>query len=111
MCRKNSRITKTVTRCHNRHQFVGEVTSINDDHSLSIEVKNRFAVGDTLELMTPEGNIEYLLDAIHQERNGESLTVAPGSGHRVRIPVPDNIASEHIDRGLLLRRLDKAIQT
>ena len=52
----------------NRHQFVGEVTSLNDDHSLSIDVKNRFAVGDTLELMTPEGNIQYQLGTIHQER-------------------------------------------
>ncbi|MDH5353141.1 MAG: tRNA 5-hydroxyuridine modification protein YegQ [Gammaproteobacteria bacterium] len=95
----------------NRHQFVGEVTSINDDQSLSIEVKNRFAVGDTLELMTPDGNIQYQLDEIHQERNGESLAVAPGSGHQVRIPVPDNIPLDHIDRGLLLRSLDKAIQT
>ncbi|MDH5355794.1 MAG: U32 family peptidase C-terminal domain-containing protein, partial [Gammaproteobacteria bacterium] len=75
------------------------------------EVKNRFAVGDTLELMTPDGNIQYQLDEIHQERNGKSLAVAPGSGHQVRIPVPDNIPLDHIDRGLLLRSLDKAIQT
>ena len=95
----------------NRHQFVGEVTSLNDDHSLSIDVKNRFAVGDTLELMTPEGNIQYQLGTIHQERNGEAMTVAPGSGHHVRIPLPENIPVEHIDKGLLLRSLDKAIQT
>lgn len=95
----------------NRHQFVGEVTSLNDDHSLSIEVKNRFSIGDTLELMTPDGNVEYQLDEIHQERNGESLSVAPGSGHHVRIPLPDNMPVGHIDKGLLLRSLDRAIET
>lgn len=95
----------------NRHQFVGEVTSLNDDHSLSIEVKNRFSVGDTLELMTPDGNVEYQLDEIHQERNGESVAVAPGSGHHVRIPLPDNMPVGHIDKGLLLRSLDRAIET
>lgn len=95
----------------NRHQFVGEVTSVNDDHSLSIEVKNRFAVGDTLELMTPEGNIEYQLDEIHRERNGEALMVAPGSGHQVRIPIPDKLPGKHLDNGLLLRSLDKAISS
>ena len=39
------------------------------------------------------------------------MTVAPGSGHHVRIPLPENIPVEHIDKGLLLRSLDKAIQT
>ena len=91
----------------NRHQFVGEVSSLNDDNSISIEVKNRFAVGDTLELMTPDGNIEFQLDHIQQERNGEAMTVAPGSGHRVRIPVPDNAPMLHIDKGLVLRSLEK----
>ncbi len=92
-----------------RHQFVGEITALNDDDSLSVEVKNRFSVGDTLELMTPDGNTEYQLDEIRQERNGEHLTVAPGSGHKVRIPVPDNMPMRHIDRGLLLRSLDKSV--
>lgn len=90
----------------NRHQFVGEVTASNADNSLSIEVKNRFAVGDTLQLMTPEGNVDYILDGMCQEVNGESIEVAPGSGHRVRIPLPESVSTTHINRGLLLRRLD-----
>ncbi len=87
----------------NRHQFVGEVTALNSDNSLSIDVKNRFSVGDTLELMTPEGNLEYVLDRMYRERNGESIKVAPGSGHRVRIPLPGNASSANITKGLLLR--------
>ncbi len=95
----------------NRHQFVGEVISINDEGSLSIDVKNRFAVGDTMELMTPSVNIEYQLKEIRQDRNGEALTVAPGSGHKVRIPIPENLPREHIHKGLLLRSLNKAISS
>ncbi|MCP4488077.1 MAG: tRNA 5-hydroxyuridine modification protein YegQ [Gammaproteobacteria bacterium] len=94
-----------------RHQFVGEVTSINKDQSLSIDVKNRFSVGDTVELMTPDGNIEYRLNAMQQERSGEAIDVAPGSGHQVRIPIPDDLPSMHVDKCLLLRSLDKAIAT
>ncbi|MCP4878811.1 MAG: U32 family peptidase, partial [Gammaproteobacteria bacterium] len=86
-----------------RHQFVGEVTALNSDNSLSIDVKNRFSVGDTLELMTPEGNLEYVLDRMYREKNGEPIKVAPGSGHRVRIPLPGDAASANITKGLLLR--------
>ena len=92
-----------------RHQFVGEVTALNDDNSLSIDVKNRFGIGDTLELMTPDGNIEYQLDHMVQEHNGTSMEVAPGRGHRVRIPIPENTPLTHIGKALLLRNLDKSI--
>ena len=88
-----------------RHQFVGEVSAINPDNSLSITVKNHFSVGDTLELMTPEGNTEYLLDAMCLDRTGESIEVAPGSGYQVRIPLPENVSVEGIIKGLLLRNL------
>ena len=94
-----------------RHQFVGEVSALNADGSLSIEVKNRFAVGDTLEFMTPGGNIEYTLDSMVQDRNGEAIQVAPGSGHRVRIPLPENVPTGEITKGLLLRNLEKTIDS
>jgi putative protease len=90
-----------------RHQFVGEVSALNPDNSLSIEVKNRFAVGDTLEFMTPGGNIEYTLESMYQDRTGEPMEVAPGSGYQVRIPLPENVPVEEITRGLLLRNLEK----
>ncbi|MEE8387410.1 MAG: tRNA 5-hydroxyuridine modification protein YegQ [Acidiferrobacterales bacterium] len=94
-----------------RHQFVGEVSALNADGSLSIEVKNRFAVGDTLEFMTPGGNIEYTLESMVQDRNGEAIQVAPGSGHRVRIPLPENVPTGEITKGLLLRNLEKTINS
>ncbi len=90
----------------NRHQFVGEVTSLNEDRSISIEVKNRFAIGDVIELMTPDGNIEFRLDEMQQERNREPLDTAPGSGYRVRIPLPANVPAASIEKGLLLRSLE-----
>lgn len=89
-----------------KHQFVGEVSTHNPDNSLSIEVKNKFSVGDTLELMTPNGNIEFKLEQMTQERNQSPLDVAPGSGHHVRIPLPDNASNRVIEKGLILRRLD-----
>lgn len=83
-----------------RHQFVGEVLEEQDDW-LSIEVKNRFAVGDRLELMTPSGNHSFVLEAL-QDRHGQPAEVAPGTGHVVRIPRPQGVDTGY---ALLLRHL------
>ncbi len=64
--------------------FVGEVAEEGDGW---IEVKNRFAVGDRLRLVTPRGNHDFTLDAM-QDKNGRPLDCAPGSGYRVRIELP-----------------------
>ncbi len=69
-------------------QFVGEIIAYNEaEQSATIDVKNRFSVGDSLELILPEGNHQFTLEAIKSDK-GESMDVAPGSGHIVTIPVP-----------------------
>ncbi|MFN3881413.1 MAG: tRNA 5-hydroxyuridine modification protein YegQ [Nitrincola lacisaponensis] len=68
-------------------QFVGEVLEHNADTGmLQIDVKNRFEAGDTLELMTPAGNKRFRLEEL-LDRKGARIEVAPGSGHRVSIPL------------------------
>lgn len=83
-----------------RHQFVGEVLEDLGEW-LSIEVKNRFAVGDRLELMTPSGNHSFTLNSL-LDRRGEPADVAPGTGHIVRIPKPLGL---DVSMALLLRYL------
>ncbi|MCN4143741.1 MAG: tRNA 5-hydroxyuridine modification protein YegQ [Thiohalomonas sp.] len=69
-------------------QFVGEILEYNEaEQSALVDVKNRFAVGDTLELILPEGNKAFTLEAITSKK-GEAMDVAPGSGHIVTIPLP-----------------------
>ncbi|NWN81994.1 MAG: tRNA 5-hydroxyuridine modification protein YegQ [Halomonas sp.] len=87
-------------------QFVGEVTAYDADRGvLEINVKNRFEVGDGMELMLPGGNRRFVLEHIENKR-GESVGAAPGSGHVVRIPVPgEAIAPERIEYALLMRDL------
>ena len=92
-----------------RHQFVGEVIAVNDGKSLSIDVKNRFGVGDRLELMTPDINVEFKLEHMSQERNGKEIDVAPGSGHSVRIPIPNDASLGNLDKALLLRNLEHSV--
>ena len=84
-----------------QQQFVGEVTRF-DELWLTIDVKNRFQLGDELELMTPQGNVIFELKTI-QSLKGESRLDAPGSGFIVQIPRPKNMVTG--DKALLIRNL------
>ncbi len=84
-------------------QFVGEILEADPDtQQMTIEVKNRFCVGDELELMTPMGNHSFKLDHIELAKNGNSMDAAPGAGYVVKIPMPVEHVPEH---ALLIRNL------
>ena len=85
-----------------RQQVVGEIVDF-DDNWLIINVKNRFARGDVMELVTPAGNRSFPLSVIESEV-GQPIDVAPGSGHVVRIPVPEETRPGSIDEFALLVR-------
>jgi putative protease len=85
-----------------RQIFVGEVAGLGPESGWAeIDVKNRFAVGDELELLTPRGKRRFRLERMLNEE-GSSMDVAPGAGYRVHIPVP---VSE-CEMGLVTRVLD-----
>ncbi|WP_165087648.1 tRNA 5-hydroxyuridine modification protein YegQ [Neisseria yangbaofengii] len=65
-------------------QYVGHVTEIDNEGWATIEVKNRFAVGDTIEIIHPTGNQTITLEQM--TRKGEAVDVAPGNGIQVKIP-------------------------
>ena len=84
-------------------QFCGEVLERNGDY-IRIEVKNRFLVGDSLELMTPKGNITFTLTEM-RDLKGNQIDNAKGSGHVVEIPLDANI---DVEFALLVRNLPDA---
>ncbi len=67
-------------------RFVGEIVGYANGLA-EIEVKNRFGIGDTMELITPAGNRTFVLGTMQDARSGRAVDLAPGSGHRVRIPL------------------------
>jgi putative protease len=83
-----------------QQQYVGEITGYDKaTQSLTIDVKNRFSLGDKLELVLPQGNIEFTLDKL-LNHEGQPIDVAPGSGHQVKLPY----SAERIpEKGLLAR--------
>ncbi|WP_404364810.1 tRNA 5-hydroxyuridine modification protein YegQ [Marinobacter sp.] len=85
-------------------QVVGAITG-RDGQWLTVDVKNRFSVGDPLELITPSGNIRFET-ATMENLQGKALSCAPGSGHHVRLPAPENmpLATDHCFLTRLLNR-------
>ncbi|ALP51691.1 protease [Candidatus Tenderia electrophaga] len=85
----------------NRQQFCGEITGYDHERKMmQVDVKNKFAVGDELEIILPAGNrrikLEHMEDLFKQP-----MEVAPGGGYQVKIPWPD----EDVNLGLVTRQL------
>jgi len=87
-----------------RQQFVGEFTGERRGEMALVEVKNKFSTGDSMELMTPAGNITFRLEKMENAKL-QPAEVAPGNGHFVWIPVPEEI---DLAWALLMRNLATA---
>lgn len=83
----------------NRSQYVGDVQSVTNGWA-TIDVKNRFAVGDRLEVIHPSGNKNITVTRM-RSNNGSEIEVAPGNGHFVQIELDDAL-----DHALLARLLE-----
>ena len=82
----------------NRSQYVGDITGFDAANGMAeVLVKNRFQVGDRLEIIHPSGNRVIEL-ARMQNLDGETVEVAPGSGYRVKIPLACNIDKAFVAR-------------
>lgn len=80
-----------------RSKFVAEVRGVADGWA-EVEVKNKFAVGDTIEVIHPSGNQLIKLAAM-RNLAGQPIDVAPGSPLRVQIPLDSKY------QGALLARM------
>jgi len=86
---------------HLRQQFVGEIINFDKEQGIAeILVKNKMAVGDKLEIITPSGNQDITIESM-ETLKGEPMQEAPGGGYEVRIPLP--VAD--YERALLARYL------
>jgi len=84
-----------------RQKFVGEITGYDEKTGLmDVEVKNKFAVGDNLEIIYPGGSQNFTLEKM-QDNWGKDLDVAKGSGYKAKIPSP----IERPELGLLMINL------
>ena len=93
-------------------QFVGEILSIDRERNVArVDVKNKFAQGDTMQLVTPSGNLNFELLSM-RDKHGEDLDVVPGSGHVVTLDLEtlraSNLSDHDLEHALLMRFLPKS---
>jgi putative protease len=81
---------------NSRQQYVGDIVACENGIA-EIAVKNKFKVGDRLEIIHPSGNRIVELSEM-RSLVGDALTVAPGSGHRVQIPLQGALAKGMVAR-------------
>ena len=83
-----------------RSQYVADVLAYDAQRGLvQVNVRNRFAVGDWLEVIHPKGNRDVQIR--HMENNdGQPMQVAPGSGHVVWIDLPQGCEGAYVARYL-----------
>ncbi len=102
-----------------KQQFVAEVSEVDvETQTLTLDVKNKFSVGDELVLINPkpligQGNLSFTIKSMKSNK-GEDIAVAPGSGHVVRINASENLGvnlgeGADLSKALIVRNLDKAI--
>jgi putative protease len=71
-----------------RSIYVGNVLEVDAARGLAkVEVKNKFAVGDKLEIIQPSGNTDVVIEEIFNT-NGEPMRVVPGAGYTVWVKLP-----------------------
>ena len=86
-----------------RSHYVGEVLGVRADGWAEVETKNRFAVGDQIEVIHPSGNRIVQLEAMH---NPDGLPVQVAQGNPVRVFVP---LGAPVQGALLARLLGAAV--
>ncbi|MDD7426659.1 MAG: tRNA 5-hydroxyuridine modification protein YegQ [[Actinobacillus] rossii] len=85
-----------------RQQFVGEFTGKRNDLGMAeVAVKNKFLLGDEVEMMTPKGNVIFQINRMLNRKN-ELVDAGLGDGHFVYLDVPEDV---ELNYALLMRNL------
>lgn len=88
--------------------LVGEFIGEQDAEGFAlVEVKNQFALGDTLLLMTPAGNQQFILTALRDKQNND-LVLAPGACYQLKVLLPVEVK---LGFAMLLKQLATADTT
>ena len=81
-----------------RSLYVGDAEGFDPVRGLmEITVKNKFAVGDRIECVHPAGNWTQPVGRM-ENAAGQAMDVAPGSGHRVWIDLPERYTNSFVAR-------------
>lgn len=80
-------------------EYVGDVVEATRDGETLVRLKNRFYVGDTLELLTPSGPRAFEVVRMRDERTGQDIATAGVAGTLVRLDAAIDAAPGDLLRG------------
>lgn len=67
--------------------YVGDIVGYDAEQGMAdVAVKNRFVLGDRLQIIQPEGNREIIVESMF-DKKGQPVSEAAGSGIFVRLPM------------------------
>lgn len=85
----------------NQSLYVGDVVAYDSRTGLAdIQARNKFGVGDRLQIIHPSGNQELRVERMFNKK-GEEIQEASGSGYFVRVPV----AAQDLKNAMVARYL------
>ena len=91
-------------------QFVAEISDITPTR-LTLIIKNKLMVGDTIEIMTPQGNLSYPLKEMWNKQ-GEPIDGALGSGWVCQIANPfKEMQDDVLQFALIMKSVSEPIFT
>lgn len=83
----------------NRSLYVGDIVAYDAEAGLAdIEARNKFGVGDKLQIIHPAGNQDIVVESMVNKK-GQPLQEAAGSGYYVRVPVQ----AEHLGNAMVAK--------
>ncbi|MDO5652178.1 MAG: tRNA 5-hydroxyuridine modification protein YegQ [Moraxella sp.] len=88
-------------------QFVAEILNISDEY-LTLTIKNKLMVGDEIEIMTPSGNVKYVLDKMWDKKDN-AIDGALGSGWICKIVNPFKDYDDELQFALVMKTVNEAI--
>ena len=81
-------------------EYVGDVIAgAPDGGECLVRLKNRFYVGDALEVLTPEGPRAFTVSRMTLDTTGESVQTASVAGTLLRMPIPGGAGAGDLLRG------------
>ena len=89
---------------------MAEVSDITPER-LTLIIKNKLMVGDTIEIMTPQGNLSYQLTDMW-DKKGEPIEGALGSGWICQIANPfKDMSQDVLQFALIMKNVSEPIFT
>ncbi len=91
-----------------QQQFVAEVINVTPD-KLILEIKNKLSIGDTIEIMTPKGNLTTILTGLWDNK-GNAIDAALGSGWQATIRNPfQDLSADDLQFALIMKNINAPI--